>query len=179
LTLLIIAVVIVQTVRQRELSELWKETLVISLAHYFTSRRFVGLAPDVLKQLEAQGHIPKESNPLFLPRHTIRVLIVLAFAGLSYYVFREHPVRGIEDVPVVIITVAAYLLGVLARALLNRPKRSAPPPRSRLWEDLKALAVILVMLATALPVFLDLPDPLPEKWHSLALAFVLFYFGSR
>src|SRR5262245_17810489 len=70
LTLLIVAVVVCETVRGRPVTELWSETLLIALAHYFTSRRFVGLSPQVLGQLERAGHIPQESNPLFLPRHS-------------------------------------------------------------------------------------------------------------
>src|SRR6185436_15787490 len=85
LALLIVAVVIVETVRGRQIDELWSETLLIALAHYFTSRRFVGLSSDVLRRMEDEGHLPRESNPLYLPRHSIRALIVLSFAGLAYY----------------------------------------------------------------------------------------------
>ncbi|MGQ0635038.1 MAG: hypothetical protein ACT4QC_10535 [Planctomycetaceae bacterium] len=179
LTLLVLAVVIVQTVRGRTLDELWGETLLIALAHYFTSRRFVGLSPEVLARLESEGHVQKEMNPLYLPRHSIRAIVVLAFAGLAYYEFGIRHVRQFAEVPPVLITVGAYLAGILARLLLGPRAAAAAAPRSRLWEDLKALAVILVMLATAIPYFLDRGDLVPPQGRSLALALVLFYFGSR
>src|SRR5262249_36360605 len=40
LTLLIVAVVFVQVARGHQIEALWTETLMIALAHYFTSRRF-------------------------------------------------------------------------------------------------------------------------------------------
>lgn len=179
LTLLIIAVVIVETIRGQPLDDLWNETLLIALAHYFTSRRFVGLPPDVLRRLEDEGHVPRESNPLFLPRHSIRALVVAAFAGLAYYVFETKQVRSFSEVPPVLITVSSYLLGVLAGSFWAWRNRHRPTTRSRLWEDLKALAVILVMVGTAIPYFLDHGDQVPHQVRNTALAFVLFYFGSR
>ncbi|MFN0051640.1 MAG: hypothetical protein ACKV0T_05585 [Planctomycetales bacterium] len=180
LTLLIVAVVIVETVRGRPVNELWGETLLIALAHYFTSRRFVGMSPDLLKRLEGEGAIPQESNPLYLPRHSIRALIVLAFAGLAYYVFQVEEVRTFDAVPPILVTVSAYLLGIFARYLFGaRRTRPVLGKPSRLWEDLKAVAVILVMLGTAIPYLLGHGDELPQHLRSFTLAFVLFYFGSR
>src|SRR5258706_8059036 len=90
LTLLVVAVVIAQVCRQNDVEPLWTETLMIALAHYFTSRRFIDLAPDLIKHLEAEGHLEIESHPLALPRHSIRTLLVLAFVGLAVYLYFEH-----------------------------------------------------------------------------------------
>ena len=51
LTLLIVSVVIVQMIRGQEVGLLWTETLLIALAHYFTSRRLVTLPPDISRRL--------------------------------------------------------------------------------------------------------------------------------
>src|SRR6266481_1402574 len=88
LTLLVVAVVITQVCRQKDIEPLWTETLMIALAHYFTSRRFIHFTPEVIRRLEAEGHVEVESNPLYLPRHSIRVLILLAFTGLAVYAYR-------------------------------------------------------------------------------------------
>lgn len=45
LTLFIIAVVTMSVAKGRDLYILWIETLLISLAQYFTSRRFIDLPP--------------------------------------------------------------------------------------------------------------------------------------
>src|SRR5215471_17558646 len=57
LTILIVSVVIVQVVRGEEVEPLWTETLMIALAHYFTSRRFIDLAPDVIRRLEPRAKL--------------------------------------------------------------------------------------------------------------------------
>jgi hypothetical protein len=66
LTILIVAVVLVQVARGREVEPLWTETGMIALAHYFTSRRFIRLAPEVIRRLEAEGQMEVESHPLYL-----------------------------------------------------------------------------------------------------------------
>src|SRR5437016_3877903 len=90
LTLLIVAVVFVQVVRGHQVESLWTETLMIALAHYFTSRRFIHLAPDVIRRLEEEGKIEVEAHPLYLPRHSVRAILILAFVGFAIYLYREH-----------------------------------------------------------------------------------------
>lgn len=125
LTLLVVAVVIVQVIRSREVEPLWTETLMIALAHYFTSRCFINLTPDVIRRLEAQGHVDVESNPLCLPRHSIRAIVVFAFAGLACYLYREQRLFELHALSILGV-VSAYLLGILARSgigWLNRGRR--------------------------------------------------------
>src|SRR5215471_7312168 len=57
LTLMIVAVVAVEVARGREFEVLWTETLMIALAHYFTSRRFIHLPVVVLRRLEEDGYL--------------------------------------------------------------------------------------------------------------------------
>jgi hypothetical protein len=178
LTLLIVGVVIVESVRGHALPELWSETLLIALAHYFTSRRFIGLRQNALAQLESQGLIEKESNPLYLPRHSIRAIIVLAFAGLAYYLIKEQG-KKFHELPPVLVTVAAYLLGTFARAILVWRAKGSVGKVSRLWEDVKALAVILVLGGVAAAYCLGHGDMVDAHFRNATLALVLFYFGSR
>ena len=89
LTLLIVAVVIVQLARGHEVELLWTETLMIALAHYFTSRRFIRLSPEVIRRLTEEGQIEAEPRPLYLPRFSIRIILVLAFVGLAVYLYRQ------------------------------------------------------------------------------------------
>ena len=74
LTLIVVAVVVTKLALHRNLDELWVETLLIALAHYFTSRRFVSLSPAVLQRLENEGVIEKERQPLYLPRNSTECL---------------------------------------------------------------------------------------------------------
>jgi hypothetical protein len=177
LTLLIVGVVTRSVALGRELDVLWVETLLIALAHYFTSRRFINLPPDVVKKVKAEGLIQDEKHPLFLPRHSIRFLLIAAFAGLGVYLYREG--RLLEPRAVSLLgIVAAYIVGCLVRGIAAwfGGRRRTPP--STLWGDLKALIVLAAVAAAGLPELLG-TDPWPLEYQKAALALLLFYFGSR
>lgn len=167
LTLLIVAVVVAQVVRGQELELLWAETLLIALAHYFTSRRFINLPPDVIRKMAQEGHVETEANPLFLPRHSIRVIIVLAFVALGVYLYRENRLFESQALPILGV-VFAYLVGVLVGIR-----------RFRVWEDVKAVVVLVVLLYTAGACLANRPDLVPNAVRNITLGLVLFYFGSR
>lgn len=178
LTMQIVAVVIYQLASGREVEPVWSELLMIVLAHYFTSRRFVHLAPEVIKHLEDEGHIEAERNPLFLPRFSIRALLVAAFAGLAVYLYRNGHLFD-SDVLSILGVVFSYLLGVLARGALNWFAGERRPRPAQLWEDIKALVVLSAMAFTAAAYLLGLEDHLSHALRNATLGLVLFYFGSR
>ena len=167
LTLLIVAVVIVQLGRGQEVELLWTETLMIALAHYFTSRRFIKLPPDVIRRLTEEGAIEAEPRPLFLPQYTIRAVLILAFAGLAVYLCWRRQVFEPQALSVIGV-VFAYTLGIVARL------RSV-----RGWEDLKAAIVLLVLVCVAGACLANRADLVPRQLRDLTLGLVLFYFGSR
>jgi hypothetical protein len=182
LTLIVLAVVLCNVARgsaDRNFDPLWTQTLLIALAHYFTSRRFISLPSDVLLSLERGGAIEREQHPLFLPKNSIRAIIVLSFIGLAVYLYREN--RLLNNLPALSLlgVVFAYLLGALARTVggwFNR-RRASPP--SGTWGDIKALTVLIVLILAAIPEFLNLQLGLPPVFHQIALAMMLFYYGSR
>jgi hypothetical protein len=167
LTFLIVAVVVVQMVRGQEVELLWAGTLMIALAHYFTSRRSINLPPDVIRRLVAEGHVQAEANPLFLPRYSIRVILVLAFAGLAVYLYRQNRLFEPQALSVLGV-VFAYFLGVVLRF-----------GKFRLWEDLKAIVVLLVLVYTAGAYLANRPELVPHQLRDITLGLTLFYFGSR
>lgn len=182
LTLILVAVVITRMVRGEDMGQhedlLWVEALLIALSHYFTSRRFVDLPPDVLRRLEDEGIVERERQPLFLPRNSIRIIIVGAFGWLAYYLY-EHGRLQEHHAATLLGLLAAFLLGALVRRMgrwWNSRRASAP---GGTWADLKALLVIIAMLLVAIPEFLGSPKLLDPKVHQVALGLMLFYFGSR
>jgi hypothetical protein len=192
LTLLIVAVVVTNLGRGRDLDILWTETLLIAIAHYFTSRRFVSLAPDVVRRLEQEGVIDKETHPLFLPRHSIRTIIIGSFVGLAVYLHQEQ--RLIPSLPQfhqegqpafdakavsLLEIVFAYLVGVWVRGIAGWFSRRRERAPSRFWADAKAVIVLITLAAAAVPELLGQGQMLPVEVHKIALGLVLFYFGSR
>jgi len=186
LTLLIVAVVCRELYAEKELGVLWSETLMIALAHYFTSRRFIDLPQDVLERLERDGHLPQESNPLYLPRNSIRLIIAAAFAGLGILLYRTF-----DTIPysawTILGVVFAYAVGLLTGGIWKRLFRRKPNVKlNRWWNNIKAGVVLAALLITAMAYLLGLRDLVPEQFEQFAAQFekvtlglVLFYFGSR
>ena len=179
LTLLIISVVIVNLLRGHEVEALWIEALMIALAHYFTSRRFIHFPADVMARLEAEGHVEHEPRPLYLPRHSIRAIIVVAFVGVAVYLYRENRLHTHTQALVILGVIFAYLLGIVARAIRKWWTKGTKGPALRSFADLKALVVLAVLTYVAVAQFLDRPDLAPQSVRNVALGLVLFYFGSR
>lgn len=185
LTLILVAVVIVRIVRGDDLAEnsqfqdpLWIEALLIALSHYFTSRRFVDLPPDALRRLEDDGVVERERQPLFLPKNTIRLGIVAAFGWLAYYLYSHDRLLHGND-GALLALMGAFLLGATFRRIGNFLRRGNPKRSAGTMGDLKALVVLIAMLVVAIPEFLGSHDALPPMVHRIALALMLFYFGSR
>ncbi len=185
LTLIVMSVVFSRLARNMTVDSLWIQTLLIALAHYFTSRRLVSLPPDVMARLEQDGLIDRERHPLFLPKNSIRTLIVLAFAGLGAYLYREYQQRDsfkpevFHQAASLIGVVSAFLLGALARTVSGWFNRRRATPPTGTWGDIKAMTVLIVLILAAIPEFLDQPLGLPPVFHEIALGMMLFYYGSR
>ena len=178
LTLIVVGVVTRGVVMQLKLDVLWTETLLIALAHYFTSRRFVALPPDVVQRLQSEGVIERESNPLFLPRHSIRLILLGTFGGLAYWLYQQGRLFDANELPLLLI-VAAYGLGAIIRSLMSWLSRSTGRKPSSRWGDLKAIVVLIAVCFAALTEVVPPLADLPPTVDRVSLALLLFYFGSR
>lgn len=178
LTLAILGVVVSEVAQGQSIGVFWHQALAIALAHYFTSRRFVDLPHDALIRLEAEGVVERESNPLYLPRHTIRALAILTFAGLAAWLYTRQ--RLFQPAALTVLgAFAAYFIGAIARGITTWWTRGAASPPSRTWSDIKAWTCLLVMSAVAVAQLAGRRDWLPDRFEEVAIGLVLFYFGSR
>jgi hypothetical protein len=178
LTLIVVGVVVSNLARGREVDPLWIQTLLIAFAHYFAARRNVTVSDQVLDRLEREGLIEPERHPLFLPRGSIRLLIVAAFAGLAFYLHREQRLWEPRTLSLLGI-LAAYLLGTLVRTVSRWVHRRREEPVHRMWGDLRALLVLGVLIAVAIPEFMDPRPEIYPQMREVAVGLVLFYFGVR
>ena len=178
LTMLVVATVVTQIVRNEELAPLWTETLLIALAHYFTTRRFINLPPEVLTRLERDGYVDAESHPLFLPRTTVRLTLLATFLGLTIYLYRRGQLWELQALSLLGV-VFAYLLGYVTRHFVNWLFQGKRPAMHAGWEDFKAICVLALMAYTAGVYLCHRPDLAPHLVRNTALGLVLFYFGSR
>ena len=178
LTLIVVAVVVTKMVFHHFPNSIWIETLLIALAHYFTSRRFVSLSPEVMRRLEDDGAIDRERHPLYLPKNTIRFLIIAAFVGLAIHLYREG--RLLDEKTIALLSmVFAYLLGAIVGGITNWFSRRRSQPASGTWGDIKALIVLAAILLVAIVELLDAGAMLDSRVERIALGLTLFYFGSR
>lgn len=177
LTLVIVLVVCMETAAGRAPEMFWNEALMIAMAHYFTSRRFVDLPASAIARLEQEGLLERP-HPLFLPRHSIRAIILLVFVLLAVYLHFQG--RLWEPTSLSVLGVmAAYLLGMVLRSITNAMQRFTGRRPPAWLEDTKAVAALLAVSLASMGYFLDDPGLLPDRLQHAALAVVLFYFGSR
>lgn len=180
LTLIVVGVVIQAVVRSHSLDIIWTETLLISLAYYFTSRRFVALPALIVERLQNEGVIERELHPLFLPRHSIRVLLFAAFTGLGVWLYQNNRLLD-PKVLSLLLMVYSFMIGAAFRSIRSwvTVRISKGEQISSYWGDLKALGILIVVGIAAVAELLPERGPLPEGFDRIALAMMLFYFGSR
>jgi hypothetical protein len=183
LTLMTVAFITIQTARGERVSLLWFESLMIVLAHYFASRRLVQLSPELRARLTKEGVLEAEPNPLYLPRYSLRLLIVGAFAALAAYLWRNGRLLDPVALPV-FIAVGSYFLGIAFHSVSARWRRYRGTVKAHgasRFDDIRAAVTLAIMgLVIVLHLFgWQAYVPHADKLEALPLALMLFYFGSR
>lgn len=178
LTLIVVGVTCTDIIKGLSIEAVWAETLMVALAHYFTSRRFVQLPPETLRKLEDDNVIPKEPLPLYLPRGTIRFLILGSFIGVAVYQYRQGKLAE-PSTFAMFVTLLAYFAGTTFRGCMNWWYRGRNVQEARWWADAKAVAVLVALVVTSLLQVLGTQSHAPLWLENITMAMVLFYFGSR
>ena len=168
----------------REVPDYLRDLLFIIMGHYFASRRRADESPE------------PGPPPLYLPRGTVRVVLVLGCVATAAWLFRGSQLTDPVKNPgvVTLILVGGFLLGVVLRSAgtLWRGAGSRPP---RWVEDARAVlsigaAVLLLALVWNRVAPVVPPDGIDAAFGRVihmgrfgpenALAAVVgFYFGSR
>ncbi len=179
LALASVAVVLFQLSVGRPVEVIWKETLMIVLAHYFSTRRFIDLSPRAIELLREQGILEDERHPLFMPKYTIRFLIAISFLGVGFFLYKKGRLFNNVEALSLIGAVIIYFLGFAFRKLVLwffHSERS-----STIWwiNDIKALVVLIPVLIFVAATFLGLSSSIPESIKGFVPVLILFYFGSR
>ncbi len=162
-----------------------RDLMFLILGHYFALRR---------GQAEPAEVGPP---PLFLPRGSIRLLMVAGFTTVLVLLIRHGaPWRPAQSpAAFTLLIVAGFLIGVLSRKLIDWTTSWRGTRPHRIFSDLRALltlisALILVALAwnqvhPFLPIARGkLPDRVKTPLSELGLEYVFgaivsFYFGAR
>jgi hypothetical protein len=142
------------------------------------------------------GPAPQEPPPLYLPRGTIRGLIIIGFLGVLGYAiyndptgFFKRPLLSDDDkketlvLPMVMI--GAFMLGVVV-AWISVKTLAGPAGMPFWYQDVQAWVSLLAVLGLGVQVILELvvfpsmvsPPSLPHL-EILLSAIIAFYFGAR
>lgn len=161
-----------------------RDLMFLILGHYFALRR-------------AQGEpIEEGPPPLFLPRGTIRFLIIIGFITVFILLIRRGATWRPSESPAAftLFLVAGFLLGVILRKVGGWWTARSGKRSYRLFTDLRALvtvisALVLIGLAwNEVYHFIRLRDHLPGRagtpLNQIGLEYVFsaivgFYFGAR
>ena len=141
LTLMTVGFITLQTARGERVGLLWFESLMIVLAHYFASRRLVQLPRELRERLIAEGVLEAEPNPLYLPRHSLRLIIVGAFVALAVYLFRNGRILDPVAVPI-FIAVGSYFLGIAFHAFTAWRRKGRGKGEATRFDDVRAAGKI-------------------------------------
>jgi hypothetical protein len=181
LCLMIVAFLVIQTARGVRVDVVWSEALMIMLAHYFTTRRFVPLSNDLRTKLEATGDIEPDESPLYLPKHSVRILLIAAFGGLAWYLYDHGRMFEPQSLSL-LVSVGAYLLGITARGVLGWWSQHTGVTAPAWWVDLKATGTLLIVLVAILLQLVGAKEMHgfdASRLQDFSLGLVLYYFGSR
>jgi hypothetical protein len=153
--------------------------MFLVLGHYFAARGGARGQPD------AWGR-----QPLWLPRGSVRLILLVSLAGTCIYRYSSDPagfeeqwqasVESLKEAPLLPVAVlTGFFIGVILRRLIGQQ----PPP---IIQDLEAwlslISVILMAVATLIHLVINpsLTENLnPTVWEGILAGVVAFYFGER
>jgi len=159
------------TAPERALPEHLESLLFVVLGHYFAARG------------QAKGDPAGGPPPLWLPRGSVRLLLVAGLLGVGVMVLRQGAAQSLRGL-FTLVLVFGFLLGLLLTRIATwwRKRR---PRSSRWFEDLRAVIGLGAVGVLATQAFFSvLPGPEQIGFGPIgveqALAGVVgFYFGSR
>jgi len=168
-TLIVTSAVCFRLVTAQPVAVALSTALFIVLAYYFAHR---GAHPSA----QAEGR-----SPLFLPRGTVRTLLVLGLLATAVLMWRRGGRAPFAANAVTVATLGSFFAGVLFQALSGRRKRNpaVKTPFLDLFNHLKALLVLGAAGFLGFAPLVGLAGLQTEARLVGALAAIAFYFGSR
>jgi len=150
-------------------------TLMV-VGHYFGSRE------SAQRKSDPATAAKRPKSPLGLPAGTVRVVIVLGFAGVGYYHLRDRDPAAIdiEDrATAILCIVGAMLIGLLIRKFADVVSRGTPSAPIRWFENAKGVTVLVATALLVIGSVLGQDQPQMQNMTLVAAPVIGFYFGSR
>jgi hypothetical protein len=153
--------------------------LFLAIGHFFASHGH---------SIARARHWP---SPLYLPRGSVRLLIIAMLAGsVAFAMVRDQAafidqmtatMRKIPDQPFLpVVVLGGFFVGVIVRAIVGHENRSPALHDIEAWFALIAVMLICIDALIKFVVNPSVWEPLDlPSWESVIAAVVAFYFGER
>ena len=162
-----------QVLKGEAIKPILVESALLVVGFYFGVRS--GTAPPIAPAT-AEG----VKQPLFLPRGSIRIVLLVGFFGVIAYLWYKG--RGIPEALTLILQVlASYVIGYVASAIVARRQAAGMPPIRAVTIFRNANAVAAVGLVGYLcgVLLFSWPEFFPQHTGNALAWIVAYYFGSR
>ncbi len=177
-TLSVLATIWWQLYHGSATSPVLRDTLLLVLGYYFGARGAKAPAADAL----AGAAPPRESNPydpLYLPRGSVRLLILLGFGGVAYKLYGDGKLVGPTGPPPLLVLVGTFLAGTAVRATFAGLGRFVAARVKSFFGHALALGTLGVVVPYCLATALGHEHELDSRFVSAFVGIVGFYLGKR
>jgi hypothetical protein len=159
--------------------------MFLIIGSYFAARSLAPTPPGV-----------RVHHPLYLPRGSLRLLMIVGFAAAMGWGFYHNPESferrlqpaGLDQMILPVVLLAGFFLGVIVGRLANVFLADPITGLPAWFQDVVAWVSLLAMLGLMAAILIHLiinPNVSPERqisapqWEGFLAALVSFYFGIR
>lgn len=150
-------------------------TLILALTYYFANRQ----------KHNTETCAKKAASPLWLPRGSIRLLLVAGFVGLTFMVYKTaegdftNPI--IKNNLATLALIGAYMIGHILRPAIDWVLRRIGETATSvvLGGHIRGMIALVTTIAYSLAVVFGKAGELPPHADKIFLVIVGFYFGNR
>lgn len=174
-TLSVLGTVWAQLLRGVPTTEVLHDTLLLVLGYYFGAR---GAKPAIANPDPANVR-RDTAAPLYLPKGSIRSIIILGFSVIVAKLFLEGTLVGPHGVAPVLVLAGTFLIGTITKVLLGWLWRVVPSAVQSGFGHVVAFGTLTIVAAYCVAVVFGEEARLPPAFESVFLGAVGFYLGER
>jgi hypothetical protein len=176
-TLSVLGTVWTQLLRGFPTSEILHDTLLLVLGYYFGAR---GAKPAIPAAQADPANVRRDTaHPLYLPKGSIRSIIILGFAVIVGKLALEGTLLGPHGVPPVLVLAGTFLVGTITKVVLGWLWRVLPTFVQSGFGHVVAASTLAVVATYCFAVVFGEEANLPPAFESVFLGAVGFYLGER
>lgn len=175
-TLSILATVWAQLLRGLATSEVLHDTTLLVFGYYFGTR---GASKPRGSAAETPQQGRGSSEPLWLPRGSIRLAIVLGFGLVIWKLSRDGALLGERGPPPILVLIATFFLGHATKTVIAISGRVLGNAILNAFGHALAVTTVSVVAGYCIAVLAGAERAMPIGFEAFFLGIVGFYLGKR